>query len=193
MSPALLSAQAPDAHFETARIAAIAHRSSFLHGYLHGYEEGFHQADLDLQMGRIARGEYVRERVPNGYRGEFGSKHMYEAGYQKGFEVGFSDGVDGRTFRAIDNVIAATATTGTQNASAGGTFDDGMRSGYQAGRTQGLTDAREEAAQRPPSACPSHNAKNQQEFCAAFTGGYQLGYSDGFTNQAKKTLADANK
>jgi len=145
-----------------------------------------------LQMGRVARGEYVRQRVPNGYRSQFGSKRMYEAGYEKGFDVGFADGVAGQTFRAIDNVIAATATMGTQNASAGSTFDDGIRSGYQAGRTQGLNDARQQAARRAPAACPVRNGK-EQEFCAAYAGGYQIGYSDGFTNQAKTTLAEAKK
>jgi len=188
LSPALLAAQGPDPHFEAPRIAPIAHRSAFLHGYLHGYEEGFHQGDFDLQMGRVERGYYVADGSPKAYRRDFGPKEMYKSGFHEGFAVGYSDAAAGRSFRAIQNVIAATATADEVKVETP-EYDGGVRLGYLAGQHQGLADARRELQAHPSPACPVGGGKGQAEFCTAYAEGFQMGYSDGFANQAKTTLA----
>ncbi len=191
VSPGLLFAQkSTDAHFQTERISTAVKRSAFVHGYLHGYEEGFHQADFDLQMGHISRGEYSRDGSPSGYRHQFGSKHMFDAGFHNGFEVGYADGAAGRSFRAFTTVESATAINLENDAKWDGTYDEGMMSGYVAGQHQGLADARSQVQAHPSPACPVNSGKQQTEFCGAYTSGYNIGYSDGFTNQAKTTVAE---
>ena len=168
----------------------MTHRSTFLHGYLHGYEEGFHQGDFDLQMGRIERGEFNADGSPRGYRKEFGSKAMYKAGFHQGFAVGYADAAAGRRFRALENVTTAftAGSAGTNVVSAA--FDRGVQSGYVAGQHQGLADARRDLRAQPSPACPGHPGAEQVGFCSAYTEGFQLGYADGFTNQARTTLAE---
>jgi hypothetical protein len=188
LSPALLAAQDLDPHFEAPRIAPVAHRSAFLHGYLHGYEEGFHQGDFDLQMGRFEHGDYVANGSPKGYRRDFGPKQMYKSGFHEGFAVGYSDAAAGRSFRAIQNVIAATSTAAADEVKVETSgYDGGMRLGYLAGQHQGLADARRELQAHPSPACPVGGG--QADFCTAYAEGFQMGYSDGFANQAKTTLA----
>lgn len=191
VTPSLLVAQKNDPHFATQAIAQTAKRSAFVHGYLHGYEEGFHQADFDLQMGHIARGDYNRDASPQGYKSQFGSKQMYKSGYRNGFEVGYADAAAGRSFRALATVEAATASTVRHNdAKWDGVYDEGVMSGYVAGQHQGLTDARQQIQARPSPACPVKDGKGQADFCTAYVSGYNIGYSDGFTNQAKTTVAE---
>jgi len=191
----LLIAQKNDPHYATERIAPTVKRSAFVHGYLHGYEEGFHQADFDLQMGHISRGDYTRDASPTGYHKQFGSKHMYQTGYRKGFEVGYADAAVGRSFRAfgmVATLMAGSTMTGStaEASNYDGVYDEGVMSGYIAGQHQGLNDARQQVQSRPSPACPVNEGKQQQDYCAAYASGYQLGYSDGFTNQAKTTVAE---
>lgn len=191
VTPGLLFAQRNDPHFATQRIAPTAKRSAFVHGYLHGYEEGFHQADFDLQMGHVSRGEYTRDASPSGYKHQFGSKHMYDAGFHNGFAVGYADGAAGRSFRALSTVEAATTTPANGNeAKWDGIYDEGIMSGYVAGQHQGLTDARSQVQAHPSPSCPVNSGKQQTEYCGAYVSGYNIGYSDGFTNQTKTTVAE---
>lgn len=189
LCPFLLIAQDRDAHFDTPQIAPIAHRSTFVHGYLHGYEEGFHQGDFDLQMGRVGRGDYGEKCAIKGYHREFGPKSMYASGFQQGFSVGYADAATGRSFRAVENVVGATAAATVSGNSESEGFDRGMMFGYVAGQHQGLDDARRELQAQPAPACPVRNGSSEPEFCAAYAQGFQIGYSDGFVNQAKTTLA----
>jgi hypothetical protein len=196
---ALASAQnrTPDPHYAASRTSAIAHKSAFVHGYLHGYEEGFHLGDLDIQMGRGARhiGKCKEARVLAGYRSEFGNKHVFESGYREGVRVGYGDGISGRAFRAIGELDAIGATAmkavdGPPDAN----FDQGFAAGYTLGRRQGLQGGRRGETFTPPlPACPPQPAKaaNQQTFCAAYIGGYRVGYADGFTNVAGRGTTQA--
>ena len=188
-SPALLFAQKNDPHFMTPRIAPVAQRSAFVHGYLHGYEEGFHQADFDLQMGRIAHGQFTHDPSPTGYRKQFGPRQMYESGYHNGFRVGYADAAAGRSFRALQNVEAGFSDQ--TSPATGATLEEGVQSGYLAGQHQGLEDARRQVESHPAPACPVSSGKTQQEFCSAYASGYGMGYSDGYTNQTKTTVAEA--
>ena len=194
ISTGLIFAQQSDAHFLTPRIALAVHRSAFVHGYLHGYEEGFHQADFDLHMGRVARGEYSHPDSHTGYHREFGSRHMFNSGFQQGFRVGYADGTSGRSFRAFESVVAAAGTfENAENDRPSSAFDEGMRSGYTAGQHQGLEDAREQRQSKPSPACPVNSGRTQKEFCTAYASGFGMGYSDGFVNQAKTVVEEANK
>ncbi len=183
--------QEKDAHFLTERLAPAAHRSTFIHGYLHGYEEGFHEADFDLHMGRIARGDYNHDPKPAGYRKHFGPKRMYEAGFKEGFRVGYADSAAGRSFRAIQNVVAAVANDETAAVSEDLTYDEGVSQGYRAGQSQGLNDARNQHGQNPVPACSVKNVEAKSDFCGAYTSGYTMGYADGLVNQTKTVVAEA--
>ena len=186
-----------DPHYTASRTSAIAHKSAFVHGYLHGYEEGFHLADLDVQMGRGARdvGKCKEARALAGYRREFGSKNVFENGFREGVRVGYGDGISGRAFRAVGELDAIGATAmlpvdGRPDAS----FDQGFATGYTLGQRQGLLDGRRDETLTPPlPACPPQPAKaaNQQTFCAAYIGGYRVGYADGFTNVARRGTTQA--
>lgn len=189
LTPALLTAQDGDPHFDCTLIAPIAHRSTFLHGYLHGYEEGFHQGDFDLQMGRISRGDNNADASPKGYKKEFGPKAMYKTGFHEGFAVGYADAAGGRRFRAVQNVLTVVAANPAEGPIQPAAYDLGMRTGYVAGQHQGLADARRELPSKPTGTCPAQTNTTHAGFCAAYVEGFQLGYSDGFTNQAKTTLA----
>jgi hypothetical protein len=189
--PLLTAAQERDPHFVTARIAPAAHRSTFIHGYLHGYEEGFHNGDFDLHMGRISRGDYSHDCKPTGYKKHFGPKRMYEAGFHEGFRVGYADAASGRSFRAIQNVVAANPNENVGDARESAPYDEGVRMGYVAGQQQGLSDARGQHESNPSPACPAISGSNGQVFCAAYATGYSMGYSDGFANQVKTVVAEA--
>ena len=188
--PLLAAAQERDPHFLTRRLAASAHRSSFIHGYLHGYEEGFHEADFDLHMGRIARGDFSHSHGSVGYRKQFGPKRLFDAGFHEGFRVGYADAAFGRSFRAVENVEAATGA-GAEEARENPAYDEGVRLGYIAGQHQGLADARSQHESNPSPACPLTSGQSKQEFCAAYVSGFGIGYSDGFVNQTKTVVAAA--
>jgi hypothetical protein len=193
---AAASAQkAPDPHYAANRTSAIAHKSVFVHGYLHGYEEGFHVADLDVHMGRGPRdiSKCKEARDAAGYRREFGNKRVFENGYREGVRVGYADGVAGRTFRAVSE-LEAIGTVAPDAASPDTTFDQGFSAGYTSGQHQGLEDGRRNVTFTPPlAACPPLPAKapDQQTFCAAYVGGYRVGYADGFTNVARRGTTQA--
>lgn len=191
--PLLATAQEKekDPHFLTPRLAPSAHRSSFIHGYLHGYEEGFHEGDFDLHMGRIARGDFGHDHGSSGYRKQFGPKRMFDAGFHEGFRVGYADAAAGRSFRAVENVEAASGATAAEHTSENLAYDEGARLGYIAGQHQGLADARSQHESNPSPACPITSGQSKQEFCAAYVSGFGIGYSDGFVNQAKTVVAAA--
>lgn len=182
-------------HFAATRTTKLAHRSAFLHGYLHGYEQGFHDADLNLQMGRaVAPSDKPKTRKDElGYRHEFGDKRLFESGFRQGYDVGYSDSMAGRSFRAVDTVQEVTPRLAPDSAGAPSRdFDAGFSAGYLSGRHQGLSDARLDSPfALPPSPCPAHR-QTGQEFCAAYTTGYRMGYSDGYVNQAKTAVAQAH-
>lgn len=184
------SAQEKDLHYLTPKLATSAHRSAFIHGYLHGYEEGFHEADFDVHMGRIARGDFARDHSSVGYRKHFGPKRMFDSGFHEGFRVGYADAATGRSFRAVQNVEAAGSVV-TEEARESAIYDEGARLGYLAGQVQGLADARGQHESKPSPACPVSSGKNKDEFCSAYASGFGIGYADGFVNQTKTVVAAA--
>jgi hypothetical protein len=201
MAGAVLAAaqQSPDPHLAAARTRALAGTSAFVHGYLHGYEEGFHLADLDLQMGRGARdlGKCKQAHDARGYRRSFGDKRSFQHGYRQGVRVGYADGIAGRAFRAVRELESAAGLAAhAAPAHPDPVFDKGFSAGYTSGQTQGLHDGRRDASLTPPlPGCPPlpAEARDPQTFCAAYIGGYRMGYSDGFTNVSRRAQAEARR
>jgi flagellar biosynthesis/type III secretory pathway protein FliH len=189
--------EAFDPHYAATRTSAIARKSVFVHGYLHGYEEGFHLADLDIHMGRAARDirKCKEGREAAGYRREFGNKRVFESGYREGVRVGYADGVAGRSFRAVNELEALeSAAPNAAEVRPDAIFDQGFSAGYTSGQHQGLEDGRSNMTFTPPlAACPPlpTTAPDQPTFCAAYAGGYRVGYADGFTNVARRGTAQA--
>jgi hypothetical protein len=168
-------------------------KSTFAHGYMHGYEEGFHSGDLDLQMGRSYRDVKCQEkfRKPVGFKGDFGSKGLFDDGYRKGFQVGYTDAFAGRNFRAVQ-LIQQSSASSPKSGPIGENrdFDTAFRQGYETGQKKGLEEGRSAATQNTaPLQCQEQlqakggSGEPKADYCEAFRGGYQLGYSDGFANQ----------
>ncbi len=166
-------------------------KCAFAHGYMHGYEEGFHTGDLDLQMGRPFRDVKANERFkkPNGYKSQFGSRSVFDAGFRKGLLVGYTDAFAGRNFRAVQ-LFRETAAIPTVRPGEDRDFDNAFMQGYETGQKKGLEDGRSSAAENSaPQQCQEQvvakggSGEPKANYCEAFRGGYQLGYSDGFTNQ----------
>lgn len=157
-------------------------RSSFAHGYIHGYERGFHEGDLDLQLGRppgdpMQTRDY--KRTTEGYEREYGSKSMWRAGYKDGFLAGYSDAVHVLPFRAF--LTLRHAAEGVESAKqVSQVFDKNFRDGYEAGRSQGAQDGRDEA-KFDPIVPPCMQLPG--ESCDAFERGFNVGYDDGYHNQ----------
>ncbi len=164
-------------------------KSAFAHGYMHGYEEGFHNGDLDVQMGRYYREVKTQERYhrPVGYRYQYGDREYFDAGYHKGFLVGYNDSFAGRNFRAVQLMKAEDRRMAEAKARFDREFDHAFRDGYESGQKQGLQDGRvSEVTKKDAFACAAAGVQGQMastDYCGAFQTGYSLGYSDGFANQ----------
>jgi hypothetical protein len=188
---AFAGAQTDDWHLSPQGSRVFFLRSAFAHGYMHGYEEGFHRGDLDLQMTRPFQPvkRHAKYRKICGYRAEFGDRVSFESGYRKGYAVGYTDAFSGREFRAVQLVREGNAAT-----SAGAVpvpdelLDRAFVAGYYNGQKSGLHDGRAATAVTVLNSidCASalgKSVKPNGDYCAAYQGGYRLGYSDGYTNQ----------
>lgn len=171
--------------------AALARGSAFLQGYLHGYETGFHDGDLDYQLGRAPNPERYHHDG-DGYQHAFGDRDTYRHGFRQGFRVAYADAVGGRSFRAAASVRELQAALDPSQNRASRALDTALANGYQKGLTQGLRDGRAGA----PFSGAATACQGQQPHvdCAAFAGGFRLGYADGYTNQRPAaTVTTASK
>jgi hypothetical protein len=180
-----------DWHLSPQGSRVIFMRSAFAHGYMHGYEEGFHRGDLDLQMTRSFQ---PFRNQPNykkicGYRTEFGDRSTFEEGYRKGYTVGYTDSFSGRQFRALQLVHEGNAATSAgARAIPDNALDRAFIAGYDSGQKSGLQDGRSATAVAVLNSIDctialGKSLKTTGDYCAAYKGGYRLGYSDGYTNQ----------
>lgn len=181
-----------DQHLQSDPARAAYQRSSFLHGYIHGYEDGFHAADVDLQMGRGAQAlrKNKQFRHPkSSYRYEYGDERRFVRGYVSGFNVGYVDGVNGKAFRATyetQSLAQAIAVVGPEPAqpSRYRALDEGLFQGYGDGVPRGTADARAdrrfELGDPECDALKAGKSANSVEYCHGYSGGFRLGYSDGY-------------
>jgi hypothetical protein len=184
-------AQSDDWHLSPNGSRVFFARSAFAHGYMHGYEEGFHRGDLDLQMTRSFQPVKSQTHYKKvcGYRTEFGDRATFEEGYRKGYAVGYTDCFSGRQFRALQLVREGNAATSAGDlAMPDNRLDRAFIAGYENGEKSGLQDGRAATAVAvldsiDCSVALGKSAKPTGDYCAAYKGGYRLGYSDGYTNQ----------
>ncbi|HEY3928240.1 MAG TPA: hypothetical protein VGL89_07695 [Candidatus Koribacter sp.] len=176
---------AQERHLGDPLARSLFERSSFAHGYIHGYERGFHDGDLDLQLGRQPGDPtefHDYKRATEGYDHAFGPKSTWKDGYKDGFLAGYSDAVRMLPFRAF--VTLRKAAEGVAPAKqASQVFDKNFRDGYEAGRSQGAQDGRDQAV-ADPIVPPCMQLPG--ESCDAFEKGFNVGYDDGYQNQTAK-------
>jgi len=91
----------PDYHLTSDPARYLYASSPFAHGQIHGYEDGFHQADMDIQMGRGEENIQTKNIKMHGYQSEFGKRESFERGYKAGFVRGYEDSWADRPFRAM--------------------------------------------------------------------------------------------
>ena len=175
----LTAATDPEAHMNDAA-GSLCARSAFAHGYLHGYEEGFHNADLDIHMGRINNPILENSHKPPhpDKDGSSSDPASFRAGYTEGYKSGYSDGISGRAFRAIVELRAAAADLRPAN---GPGFDRGFASGYASGRqyTSENVAPINDFNYVLGYCLASANGDPGPGYCDAYTRGFRLGYDDG--------------
>ena len=169
----------PEGHMNDAA-GPLCARSAFAHGYLHGYEEGFHNADLDIHMGRLNNPSLENSHKPPRPEKDASSSDpaSFRAGYTEGYKSGYSDGISGRAFRAIAELRAAAADLQAAN---GPGFDRGFASGYASGRhyTSENETPINDFNYVLGYCLASANDDPGPGYCDAYTRGFRLGYNDG--------------
>ncbi|MBV9072842.1 MAG: hypothetical protein JOZ10_04345 [Acidobacteria bacterium] len=169
-------------HLQPNEVGGLYGNSAFAHGYRHGYDEGFHFADLDIQMGREGSATIPKEYRDGArhFKNFFGSKKLFEQGFQTGFRRGYGDGISGGEYQIHRHVqsIAAGLSPDVLPASRRNYFDDGFASGYataqkNAPSSRGLRVDYVEQYCRSTS-----NQPYALDYCSGFSRGYLLGAFD---------------
>ncbi len=182
--------EAADAHLTRDPLRQFYARSAYAHGYMHGYEQGFHEADLDIHLGHVAKAvsQCKGYKSAGGYKPEFGDRSFYQLGYRQGFRAAYADGMRGDAFRALESLRrAADGLGGTAN---GKEFDQAFSAGYDGGYT--------EALQRPADLDHEQNATSQclagrhhtPTYCDNYARGYRLGFADASANPQRTQTAE---
>lgn len=185
-------AKADEAHMADPHAAVLYSASIFLHGYIHGYEQGFHNADVDIHMAHGFRDVNTMSDYKKvvGYRPSFGEKGAFERGFRQGFRVGYTDGMSGRSLRAVGmlRLAASGFSPNSLDPRKSASFELGVEEGYQNGQSAGLHDGRTAASFRNPiPGCTALDANapaaKDAAYCDGFRRAFSIGYSDGYTNQ----------
>jgi hypothetical protein len=197
------SGQKLDRHLTSDSARVLYEKSAYAHGYIHGYEDGFHNADIDIHMGRGERRlNLIKDyRDPDGgYQSHFGDKQYFRSGYKQGFREGYSDSIHGGQFRAIEQTekVAAGLTKGSAVDLKGKEFDRAFSTGYDAGRENGIGSSRdipdfEHVANVCQSRLPRSEAKHPNEYCDAYTRGYTLGFDNGQASRMTRRTQTAKR
>lgn len=184
-----------DPHFRSQTLGNLYANSAFAHGYRHGYEQGFHLGDLDIHMGREAKlvtksKEY--SQAGREYRLSFGSKQLFQQGYDAGFRGGYADAIFGAEFRASERWKMANAALievlpNTRRAH----FDEGVAAGYRTSQTQNAPVANMTAEYVERHCRETSHEVYSLEYCSGFGRGYMLGISGSSSDSTK--LASSKK
>jgi len=163
---------ANERHLQATAFAALYANSAFAHGYRHGYEEGFHTGDLDLHMGRdvriILKSKEYQQQGRREYNLAFGSKQLFQDGYQAGFRSGYTDAISGAEFRASDRIRALSTGLTVLPPTRRSHFDNGFAEGFKSARS----------ADAPKQGI---NSDYVEQYCHSIaTGPYALEYCSGF-------------
>jgi hypothetical protein len=193
---------AQEQHLQEPGSAAVLAHSTFAHGYRHGYEEGYHAGNTDINMGRALRGKLSDLRdVKLGYSSQFGSRAVFEKGFQAGLKAGYRDGYVGRTFRALENLRAVAASLEQSPSPADPShtyFDQGFLTGYNDGYENGGANnssagpidfhfviCEHSTGEPNPAALGS--------YCEGYRRGFVLGHADGFALRPGSLRLEASK
>jgi hypothetical protein len=181
--------QSPDRHLNSSDSKILYERSTYAHGYMHGYEDGFHNADIDIHMGRGERPiSQIKEfkECSGGYRPQFGDRQYFRLGFKQGFREGYTDAMQGRAFRAVAEVRKITDGLNAVPAAALSQreFDQAFSAGYDNGRDVAfqrpeVTADSVDATDLCGSKIPRSEMARKGNYCDAFTRGFSLGLSDG--------------
>ena len=185
-----------DRHLQPTPLGSLCANSAFAHGYRHGYDQGFHVGDLDLQLGRDARMVVTSKeyRQPaREYRSIFGSRELFEKGYQAGFHSGYSDAITDAEYRVRErtNTAAAGLNTDLLPPNRRAHFDEGFATGYESAQTrgalsQGMTvDYVEQYCRKTASGVYA------LEYCSGFSRGYVLGIFNAPTTNTENAKSRA--
>lgn len=168
-----------DPHLQSPTLGNLYVNSAFAHGYRHGYEQGFHVGDLDIHMGRDLRiARKLKECSQGGrdFHPSFGSKQLFEAGYDVGFRGGYADAYSGAEFRASERWNAANTGLGEVLPSARRVhFDEGVAAGYKSSQTQHAPVDNVTAEYVERYCREVSRDLYSLEYCSGFGRGYMLG------------------
>jgi len=181
-----------DPHFHSQTLGNLYANSAFAHGYRHGYEQGFHVGDLDIHMGRDARVATKEYQAGREYRLSFGSKKLFDEGYEAGYRGGYADAISGAEFRASERWKTANAALievlpNTRRAH----FDDGVAAGYRTSQTENAPVANMTAEYVERHCREVSHEVYSLEYCSGFGRGYMLGISGSSSDSTK--LASSKK
>lgn len=165
--------------------------SAFAHGHRHGYEEGYRVADLEIHFGSRQR-ELSDSDIPGKmqYQGSFGDKQSFRRGFIRGFLAGYRDSYAHEPFRIPAWLHEVPPFPWTNDLPQGGetpapprrlrrSFDEGARSGYEAGWTAPVDDPAASAlAGQAGDACNSTPQARKDGFCDGFRQGFLLAIHD---------------
>ncbi len=197
------SGQSVDRHLSSDSAHLLYQKSTYAHGYIHGYEDGFHNADIDIHMGRGERPLSVMKDFRDsdgGYRADFGDKQYFRLGYQQGFREGYSDSIRGGQFRAIHQT--EKVAEGIRELPSGELkrkdFDRAFSAGYDAGRDNGANSSAnvpdyEHTANVCEARIPRSASGHSGEYCDAFQRGFTLGFGDGQASRIGRRTQTAKK
>jgi hypothetical protein len=180
-SPAVASSRWPlagERHLQDSASGALLANSAFAHGYRHGYDEGFHLGDLDIHMGRAARiSEGLKESrsAARDYDKAFGSKQMFDEGYQAGFHSGYSDAMAGFEYRASKRTREAAEGLAILPPSRRKFFDEGFAGGYKSAQTHNAPVSGVTPAYLEHYCDKTLSRSHPLEYCSGFSRGYLLG------------------
>jgi hypothetical protein len=184
-------------HLQPTPAGSLYADSAFAHGYRHGYEEGFHAADLDIHMGRepalnLSRSE--SKQAVHQYRSFFGSKQLFEQGFDAGFHSGYSDAMSGGEYHLNQRVHTAAAglSSDVLPPTRRAHFDEGFAAGYASSQSpkapgDGITTEYVEQYCRTTASGPY-----ALDYCSGFARGYLLGMRRPATPAQSASLGQAS-
>ncbi|HEY6306942.1 MAG TPA: hypothetical protein VI488_10855 [Candidatus Angelobacter sp.] len=194
-----------EVHLNEAGSGAILARSAFAHGYRHGYEEGYHLGNVDINMGRVSRTQLKTQfhglKLKPGYSPSFGSKRLFEDGFEAGLKAGYVDGYAGQMFRAVDSLrLVAAAMEAAPEDPDNVYFDQGLAAGYREGRQQAepSTPGAGPLDFHAVACVPFHPEKEQDlpaagSYCEGYQRGYVLGQYDALALRGDSAFLEASK
>jgi hypothetical protein len=168
-------------HLQGAPTGLLYSNSGFAHGFRHGYERGYHLGDLDFQMGRNARvpGKFkAYQQSGHEYSPGYGSRQLFEDGYNAGFTRGYADAISGLEFRALDQARSSAAgLSEVLPPTRRHYFDEGFAGGFRSSQLQNAPVEGMSLDYLQQYCRTTTSGPYALEYCSGFSRGYMLGTS----------------